>query len=257
MKKILLALSLLVTISFSDLFAQKFLGSVFAGVNLAQIEGDDVHGFYKVGANVGAGISLPLDAKQHWTITLELMFTQKGSYKKYRMESAFDTAGYASVMFEDVNRAVAFDPLMKCKINLDYVEIPLLAHYEDHNTGWAIGAGFSWGRLVRAKEIYNGFARTTNVRSKTYSTSDWSVLVDVRARIWKGLKFGLRWSYSIAPIRKLTYVTVKTNGDTDSWTSNFHNHTISLRLMYIFNEKFVKNEKGKWTKDISKSPWDK
>ena len=86
---------------------------------------------------------------------------------------------------------------------------------------------------------------------------DWSVLVDVRARIWKGLKFGLRWSYSIAPIRKLTYVTVKTNGDTDSWTSNFHNHTISLRLMYIFNEKFVKNEKGKWTKDISKSPWDK
>ncbi len=250
-KKSIILLSILTIFCVSNLSAQRFLGTVIAGMNLSKIDGDEVDGFYKVGGNFGAALSLPLDAKQHWSITLELIYTQKGSYKKYKSAGAFDTLVYAANMYLDVDRSVPFDPLMKCRINLDYVEIPLMVHYEDHRTGWAIGAGFSWGRLVRAKEIYNGFTRTTNVRSKTYSTSDWGVFGDVRIRIWKGLKFGIRYQYSLAPTRKMTYTLNKTNGATESWNRNFYNTSITLRLMYVINEKFVRNEKGKWTKDIS------
>ena len=41
--------------------AQRFIGSAIAGINLAQIEGDDVHGFYKVGFNGGLGLTMPLN----------------------------------------------------------------------------------------------------------------------------------------------------------------------------------------------------
>ena len=44
--------------------AQRFIGSVIAGVNFAQIEGDDVHGFYKVGFNGGLGLTVPVNRKQ-------------------------------------------------------------------------------------------------------------------------------------------------------------------------------------------------
>lgn len=246
MKKVTIILLLLMIFTSQNLFSQRFLGGIVAGVNLSQVDGDEVYGFYKVGANCGALLSLPLDQKKHWSVSLELLYSQKGSYKKYSAVGSFDTLTYASSMFNDVDRTIAFDPKMKCKLNLDYVEVPLMVHYEDHNTGWAIGAGFSWGRLVRAKEIYNGFARTTNVRSKTYSTNDWAVLGDLRIRIWKGLKLGVRYQYSLKSIRKIYYTTI-----IKSWGRNQYNSTISVRLMYIFNEKFVKNEKGKWTKDLT------
>lgn len=240
--------------------AQRFLGSVIGGINLSQVDGDEVYGFYKVGANVGAGISLPLDEKQCWSITLELLYSQKGSYKKSN-PGYFDTLVYAESMFKDVDRSVPFDPRMKCKMQFDYVEVPIMAHYEDPNTGWAIGAGFSWGRIVRVKEVYNGFQRTTNVRSKTYSKSDWGVFADVKIRIWKGLKFNIRYQYSMVPIRKMDYTTMllKTNEDgtitrngvKESWNRKLYNSTISIRFIYVINEKFVKNEKGKWRKDTS------
>lgn len=249
--KRLLILSILFTMFLPGLFSQRFLGSVIAGMNLSKIDGDEVDGFYKAGANFGAALSLPLDEKQHWTVTLELLYTQKGSYKKYRAAGHFDTLVYAANMFTDVDRSVAFDPKMKCKINLDYVEIPIMVHYEDFRSGCSIGAGFSWGRLVRAKEIYNGFLRTTNVRSKTYSTSDWGVFADARIKLWRGLKLGIRYQYSLVPVRKMTYTTVKTNGATDSWNRKFYNTSISVRLMYIINEKFKKDEHGKWVKDTS------
>lgn len=257
MKRILIT-TLLFIAMLSSTQAQRFLGSIIGGINLSQVDGDEVYGFYKVGANVGAGISLPLDEKQCWSVTLELLYAQHGSYKKSNA-GYFDTLVYAESMFTDVDRSVSFDPRMKCKLQLDYVEVPVMAHYEDPNTGWAIGAGFSWGRLVRAKEVYNGFQRTTNARSKTYSRNDWSIFGDVKIRIWKGLKFNIRYQYSLAPIRKMNYTTMLLNNNNgeitrtvkDSWTRKLHNNTITIRFIYVINEKFVKDENGKWKKDIS------
>ncbi|MBR4136530.1 MAG: PorT family protein [Bacteroidales bacterium] len=229
--------------------AQRFVGFASAGVNLGQIEGDDVHGFRKVGVNGGLGVALPLTRDHKWSLSLELLYAQKGSYKHYspKFSRCFDTIFYHPDMFLDVNRAIPFDSTMKCNISLDYVQIPLLAHYEDMQSGFKFGLGFAWGRLVRAKEIYNGFTRTTNIRSGTYRKSDWSVIVDVEARLYKNLSLDVRWEYSMVPIRTMHYMTGRTESDgsfnliRDEYIK-MHNHVFSIRLSYFFNEKYELND---------------
>ena len=69
MKKVLcILLTALGLLSFQTVEAQRFIGYVAGGVNFAQIEGDDVHGFLKVRANAGLGIKLPLNERQTWSV---------------------------------------------------------------------------------------------------------------------------------------------------------------------------------------------
>ena len=241
--------------------AQRFIGSAIAGVNFGQIEGDGVHGFYKVGFNGGLGLTMPLNQKQTWQISLELLYSQKGSYKKCT-PGYFDTLVYAPSMYTDVDRSVPWDSTIKCKMALDYVQIPLMVRYEEMNSGCTFALGFAWGRLVRAKEVYNGFTRTTNVRSKTFKTSDWSVIADVNIRLYKNLSLDIRWEYSLVPIRTMDFTYVLTDGSTISESYKLRNHMISTRLVYYFNEKFYKNTRvnkngqligTKWLREIPES----
>jgi hypothetical protein len=258
----ILILALLLSVT-GRMNAQRFIGFATAGVNLSQIEGDDVHGFCKAGFNGGLGVALPLTRDHKWTISAEILYTQKGA-RKHCQKGYFDTIYYHPDMFLDVNRAIPYDSSVKCHIWLDYAQIPLLVHYEDMQSGFKIGAGFAWGRLVRAKEIYNGFTRTTNLRSGTYRTSDWSAIIDVEARLYKNLSLNVRWEYSMVPIRKMHYMTGKREADgtfnlNRNEVINMHNHLFSIRLTYFFNEKYELNTKvnrkgnrmgTKWIKSI-------
>lgn len=262
MKK-LVFLTILILSMLAPVQAQRFIGYVSAGANFSQIEGDDVHGFYKVGVNGGPGVMLPLGKKQNMSISAELLYTQKGSRCSYRRDP-FDTIYYHPSMFLDVDRSVPFDSTIKCRMSLDYIQIPIIFRYEDMRSGCYIGAGFAWSRLVRAKEIYNGFTRTTNVTSGTFKTSDWTFLVDAGVRLYKNLTLNIRWEYSMVPIRTMEYIIGRPVSDgsfeiTDSWTSKLHNHVFSCRLTYYINEKFVLNTKTKndgtrigtkWVRDI-------
>lgn len=234
--------------------AQRFIGSAIAGVNFAQIEGDGVHGFYKVGFNGGLGLTMPLNPKQTWQISLELLYTQKGSLKRCQ-PGYFDTLVYAPSMFTDVDRSVPWDSTIKCNMSLDYVQVPLLVRYEEMYSGCTFALGFAWGRLVRAKEIYNGFTRTTSVRSKTFKTSDWSFIADVNIRLYKNLSLNFRYEYSLVPIRTMDYVFVRTDGSTITETEKLRNHMISTRLVYYFNEKFVKNTRVNKNGQIMGTKW--
>jgi hypothetical protein len=254
----ILTVALFCTFAVQNIEAQRFIGSVVAGANFAQIEGDNVHGFTKVGFNGGLGLTLPLNRKQTWQISLELLYSMKGSVK-HCQPGYFDTANYAPPMYEDVDRSVPFDPKTKCNISLDYVQIPVLVHYEETYSGCTFGLGFSWGRLVRAKEIYNGFARTTNVRSGTYKKNDWSVIADVNIRLYKNLTLNFRWEYSMVPIRTQQFLYVRNDGSIVPETNKYHNHVISTRLIYYINEKFYKNTRvnkygqtmgTKWLREI-------
>lgn len=254
---ILLSLLLCTT----NLQAQRFIGYAAAGANFAQIEGDDVHGFLKVGANVGLGVKLPLNPKQTWSVTMELLYSQKGSYKRYKVAGQFDTTKYAPELFEDVNRNVPFDPRMKCNISLDYLQIPILFRYEDMKTGFTFGVGFAWGQLVRAKEIYNGFTRTTSIHSlpKVYKSSDWSVVADVDIRLYKNLSLGIRWEHSLVPVREMTvgFVRGQINNqpDIEYESRKLYNHLLALRLVYYFNEKFEKNNNVDVRGNRIGTPW--
>ena len=96
-----LAVALFCVFVFQNVEAQRFIGSAIAGVNFAQIEGDGVHGFYKVGFNGGLGLTMPLNPKQTWQLSLELLYTQKGSVKRCQ-PGYFDTLVYAPSMYTDV-----------------------------------------------------------------------------------------------------------------------------------------------------------
>lgn len=237
--------------------AQRFIGFASAGANFSQIEGDDVHGFTKVGVNAGLGVKLPINRKQTFSVTMELLYTQKGSYKHYKVAGHFDTTKYAPELFDDVDRRYPFDPKMKCNISLDYLQIPVLFHYEDMKTGFTFGLGFAWGRLVRAKEIYNGFVRTTSINSlpKVYNKSDWSVLADVDIRLYKNLSLGIRWEHSIVPIREMTVGFVMDQYNTEYEQRKLFNHLISVRLSYYFNEKFEPNNKRDVRGNRIGTPW--
>lgn len=242
-----------------DVKAQRFIGFVSAGANFAQIEGDDVHGFTKVGVNAGPGIKLFLDRKQVWSVTAELLYVQKGAYK-HCSPGYFDTLNYHPVMFEDVDRTIDFNPKVKCNISLDYVQIPVIFRYEDVRTGCTFGLGFSWSRLVRAKEIYNGFTRTTRLGSGTYKTSDWSILADVDIRLYKNLSLDIRWEYSLAPIRYMRYQCGQMGADGNfivkrDETNKMRNHLLSLRLSYYINETFVKNTKTNRKGELMGTKW--
>ncbi len=264
MKKLtLLALLFAFTMFYvNEASGQRFIGYVSAGANFSQIEGDDVHGFTKFGANVGPGLMLPLNKKQTWTVSAELLYVQKGARKRYM--GGFDTTNYSPLMYQDVNRAIPFDSTMKCNISLDYVQVPIMFHYEDMRSGCRIGVGFAWSRLVRSKVIYNGFQRTTTVASRPTSTneydwafnsSDWTVVADAGIRLYKNLTLNLRYEYSLTPIRKQQFVYMKNDGSIEPELHKLYNHNLTLRLTYFINEKFERNTKTKNDGSLIGTKW--
>lgn len=234
MKK--LTLTLLLLALFSCAHSQRFIGSIIAGVNDSQVDGDEVAGYYKWGFNGGLSVMMPLDNKFHWFGTIELLYNQKGSFQNaYRANATLSEN--TPLLWHNEDFSVPFNKKIKYKLTLDYVEVPVLFHYEDWRSGCSIGAGFAWGRLVRVHEIENGWTTTTDLRSGMYKTNDWSVIADAKIRLWKGLKLNVRFQYSMVPFRTRMYDPFGPNKE----VRKQYNNVISVRLIYSFNEKFVSN----------------
>lgn len=190
--------------------AQIIKGEAILGMNLTQVDGDEVFGFKKVGANVGAGVMVPIGG--NWDVSFEALFTQKGANQKPQ--------------YSDSTRNGAY------RLKLNYVEVPVLVMYTDKEFISA-GAGFSWGRLVGVKEWEHGnLVETTTLNSGVYSKNDFSILGDLRIRIYKQLKFNLRYQYSLVKIRTREFE----NQQGDTWTRDQFNNVISFRLIWVFNE---------------------
>ncbi len=210
MKKFFLILT--VVFLWHNVDAQRFLGAIAFGTNLTQIEGDEIYGYKKAGFNVGVASFLPIHKK--FFVSLELSFSQKGSYQKYPFE-------------EDPTKGLPF-----YKLRLDYLEIPLLVHFEDKHFAM-IGTGVALNRLVGVKEIEWGVRTPTTVRNRVYSHNDWEWVIDVRLRLYKSLRFDFRYEYSLAKIRTRTFSNIA--GDT--WQRDQFNNVLTFRLVYTFNEK--------------------
>ena len=195
-----------------SLSAQRFLGAVAFGGNLTQVDGDEVYGFKKIGFNVGAASFLPI--KEKWFISLEVAFSQKGAYQKYPYVS-------------NPNKDLPF-----YNLRLNYVEVPLLFHFEDKQIAM-LGTGFSYNRLVGVKEIEWGERTSTAARNGVYAIDDFNWIVDVRFRLVKSLRLNFRFAYSVDKIRTRTF----SNLAGDVWKRDQYNNILTLRLVYTFNEK--------------------
>jgi len=191
--------------------AQRFLGAFAFGGNLSQVDGDEVFGYKKLGLNVGVASFLPIHEK--WFVSLEVAFSQKGAYQKYPRE-------------QDLSKSLPY-----YNLRLNYLEIPFLVHFEDKHFVM-IGTGFSFNRLVGAKEVEWGIPTITGARNGIYSINDINWMVDVRFRIYKSLRLNFRYSYSLGKIRTRTYSDF--TGYT--WSRNQFNNILTLRFVYTFNE---------------------
>ncbi len=212
----IILLFLLATLSY-NLKGQIIKGEALLGMNLTQVDGDEVFGFRKVGANVGGGILIPFGERGRWDASFELLYTQKGSWQKAQYNDSLNNGTIITGEY---------------KLNLHYMEVPVLVMYTDKEFV-SLGAGLSWGRLVGVKEWEHGrLVETTTINSGTYSKNDFSALADFRIRIYKSLKFNLRYQYSFVKIRTREFEDLA--GDT--WTRKQYNNVITFRLIWVFNE---------------------
>jgi len=234
--------------------AQRFIGGVAAGINFTQVDGDEVFGYHKVGCNGGPYVKLMLDEKQRFSVTMELLYTQKGAAKRYPVPNGISVARGDTALI-DPNYPEE-DMKFFYKLRTDYLEIPLLVHYDDPRSKVSIGIGVAWSRLVYIKEIQHDYRRialdtalsirgarrlTTSVSSGRYYKNDWSIIADVKVPIYKGLKLNFRFQYSLAPfgkVREFYSTNIVTTTPERRWP--FHN-SLTLRVVYSFNEKYTEN----------------
>lgn len=220
MKKLKLSYLSLVIILFLSLqvSGQIIKGEAIIGMNLTQVDGDEAYGFHKVGANIGAGVMIPFGKRGKWDVSLEALFTQKGASQKPQYN---DTLKDGQVLTGEY------------KIKLNYAEVPVLVMFTDKER-ITVGAGFSWGRLVGVKEYEHGqLVDSTTLNSGTYSKNDFAILGDIRIKLWEALKLNLRYQYSLVKIRTREF----SNTAGDTWMRNQFNNVITIRLIYVFNEK--------------------
>ncbi|MDR0288191.1 MAG: PorT family protein [Clostridiales bacterium] len=249
--------------------AQRFIGGVAAGVNVTQVDGDEVFGYYKVGFNGGPYVKLMLDKKQRFSVTMELLYTQKGAFQKNNSVFIGFFAKGDTLLIDPLYPEV--DKRTFYKLNTNYLEIPLLFHYDDPRSKVSIGVGFSWARLVTIKEWERDFSEldsmagarrlTTSVSSGRYFKNDWGVMADVKIPIYKGLKFNFRFQYSLAPFGEMRQFFSR--NDVPKERKPFHN-TLTFRILYSFNEKYTENNNydrdgnrvgPKWIRDPEAMKW--
>jgi hypothetical protein len=207
-------------------YSQRILGAVSAGINLSQVDGDEVYGFKKVGLNFGPSVIIPFGKNKKWSVTMELLFSQIGSNQKSEYAAGDTVIQGDSLKFYDGYR-----------LNLTYIQVPVIVHFTDKRF-IAGGLGFLYGQLVGVTEYedYNdnrGFVRTSTTLQGPYTRADFQILADVRVRLYRGLWFNARYSYSMLPIREREFENPFYH---NTWWRKQYNNVITLRLVYIFND---------------------
>jgi len=233
MNKYIFGILLLIlgSITFSS-DAQAIRGALIGGVNFTQVDGDHIYGYDRIGANAGAAAIVPFT--DMWSLTLETIFSMEGSRKK----------GVAGQWEKQPDNVKPYPPPYDAdsfylngayNLHLDYVRIPLVVHYNDRNL--ALGAGFQYGRLVRIKEIEQDTYNTTDIAEEAYKNNDFSILADVKYRIYSGLFFNFRFSYSLVSIRTREFHDI--TNPIVQWNRNQYHNILTVRLMWVINDKGI------------------
>lgn len=246
------------------LHAQIIKGEAFLGGNVSQVDGDECYGFKKFGVHAGAGALVPITS---WMdVGLEVLFNQKGAYKRDSIvsSSTFPHAYNLKLNYVEVPLMlyVTDKNAVSIGVGVSYGRIVGLTELVDgqpsNYEGLGIGMGdgqLHWranadqlpdigqitdidelSRIVRAA----GFPETTYIseviaNSNTYRPNDFNICADLRFRIWEGIHAEVRYQYSLRPIRYRMYYEdpnlVLANQIRDQY-----NNSITLRVVYIFNE---------------------
>ena len=212
-------------------YGQLFKGEVLIGGNLSQVAGDMVWGYRKIGFCGGLGLQYPFkfssDAEtKRWAVSMELFFSQRGAKQRNYYYNSSDTVhDYARYK-------------LKYLLKTNYVCLPFMLHYTDKEA-YTIGMGLSYNRMFSSDEI------EFDVR-QTYDSVDYlkpydlMYVFDLRVKIWQQLKLGFRFEHSLLSLRTRTFYESTYHGGV---TRRQYNNTLSLYLVYVFNEKRTNTEK--------------
>lgn len=201
--------------------SQIIKGAAIVGANFAQVDGDEVYGFHRYGANLGLAAIIPFS--KTWSVSLETLFSQKGSSQGqiYYDEREDSITGQVNILTGEY------------KLKMNYVEVPLILRYTDKEV-FSLGAGISYARLVGITEEEHGKkVETTYLNSGTYKKDDWLANADLMIRLHKNLKVNLRYSYSLFKLRTRDFYNIY--GQYVK-TRDQYNNLVSLRLIWVFNE---------------------
>lgn len=175
MRRFFLTLSSLVFLVL-NVNSQAFTGGVTAGVVASQVAGDTYSGYNKAGASGGGWINLSLDAT--WALQMEFDFVMKGS---------------RHLQNPDKNDFTTY------KLNMSYIEIPLLVHYK--LKGMTVEAGLAGSVLVTKKETVNGDDLSNYSNTPGFKKQNVSFLLGFQVPLNERFSAGLRTSNSLNSIR--------------------------------------------------------
>lgn len=204
--------------------AQLFLGEAFVGLNICQVDGDQMMGFFKKGINVGVGVITPVYQKRNFSmeLSLEVLFNQKGALQGRKYHD-----GATVIWFGEETEVTG-----EYNMSLNYGEVPLILYLTDKKFA-SVGVGVSYARLMSIKEYAHGKESPITLYSGEYTRDEFNIIADVKIRVWKRLKLGARYSYSINPIGTRSWPNIEGEilGPFDQ-----RNNLFTFRLTYVFNE---------------------
>lgn len=189
---------------------RKFTAGIVAGGSIAQVDGDYLNGYHKVGLNIGAVAYVNFSNKIG--ASMELLYSQKGSHSVSTSESPYFGTYFA-----------------KYTIHLNYAEIPVVLHYYI-TPKYHLGIGASYNVLISSKEMYNDASFNTILDPDRYPFRKQTVdaLCSGSAVLWQGLVLNIRYQYSLTPIRQFKDIPAGLGFE------NQKNNMFTFRLLYLF-----------------------
>lgn len=256
------------------LHAQIVKGELFLGGNACQVDGDECYGYKKFGVHAGAGALVPLTS---WMdIGLEVLFNQKGAFKRDSITygSTFPHAYNLKLNYAEIPLMIYFTDKDAYSVGLgvSYGRIVGINELVDgkHSDYEGVGIGVGDGQLhwrqnadnlpdisqvadinELAKIVSKTYPDATYIsdvvaNSNTYRPHDFNICADLRFRIWEGFHAEVRYQYSLRPIRYRMYYE-DINLVLANQIRTQYNNSITLRVVYMFNE-----HRSKANKEASK-----
>lgn len=260
------------------LHAQIIKGELFAGANVSQVAGDECYRYRKMGIHAGAGALIPITS--FMDIGLEVLFNQKGAYKgdSINPHLGLFTGRYnLRLNYAEVPVMIYLTDKDRYSIGLgvSYGRVVGIQEYINRNpTSIGLGDGLlHWKENEEnlpdlsqvntieelATIVYSsGFPESEAIEtliprvvanSSNYRARDFNICADLRVRLWEGIHAELRYQYSLAPIRtRLFYkdaneTMLKTDDIKVQPLQKQYNDCVTLRVVYIFNERRSKSNK--------------
>ncbi|MBX2841996.1 MAG: PorT family protein [Flammeovirgaceae bacterium] len=152
---------------------QSFGGQIIVGLNVSQIDGDDIGGFDKAGLLLGGAVTFPLSEKMQ--LQPEISYSQKGS------------------------RSRENEPFFIWKLN--YIDIPITVNYIFKEK--YIFQGGLGGNYLLAANFDSGFGFQD--QSDLFSKVDFTAHLGVDFLVLENISLRLRWTNSLKNMAKEYY----------------------------------------------------